>query len=116
MIYGFDFLKSDFLDEITNWPRKSEILKIPDMKSAGVEIDPIPRGIIFSLLGFPGGHKSKKSENFDQQSQNPPHSYRLICREYGMVSGRGDNARMTLGKFTTSLIANGLLAQLPNSV
>ena len=27
-----------------------------------MEIDPIPRGIIFSLLGFPGGQKSKKSE------------------------------------------------------
>ena len=41
---------------------KNEILKVAEGKSSGVEIDPIPRGIIFSLLGFPGGHKSKKSK------------------------------------------------------
>ena len=60
---------------------KNEILKVAEGKSSGVEIDPIPRGIIFSLLGLPGGHKSnksKKSEKNDQKSQNPPHSYRLL--------------------------------------
>ena len=35
-------------------------MKIAEGKSAGVEIDPTPRGIIFSLLGLPGGSKIKK--------------------------------------------------------
>ena len=66
------------MDEITAWPRKSEILKIADMKSAGVEIDPVPRGIIFSLLGLPGGskiQKIQKSRKFKTNPKNPPHSY-----------------------------------------
>ena len=34
------------LDEVTNWPPTSEISNIADRKSAGVEIDPAPHGII----------------------------------------------------------------------
>ncbi len=65
-------LKSDFLDEITRWPRTSEFLKIAEGESAGVEIDPTPRGIIFSLLGFPGGsHNKKKIKKFSKVLQNP---------------------------------------------
>ena len=41
---------------------KHEILKIAEGKSSGVEIDPIPRGILFSLLGLPGGSKIKKEK------------------------------------------------------
>ena len=43
---------------------KNEILKIAEGKSSGVEIDPIPRGIIFSLLGFPGGIHQQKNPIF----------------------------------------------------
>ena len=50
---------------------KNEILEILDRKSSGVEIDPIPRGIIFDILGFPGGHKSKKSENLTKNPKIP---------------------------------------------
>ena len=51
-----------------------EILKIPDRKSAGVEIDPTPRGIIFSLLGLPGGskiQKIQKSRKFQKIQKSP---------------------------------------------
>ena len=51
--------------------------EIPDRKSAGVEIDPTPRGIIFSLFGFPGGATIKtKVRKVDKKSPNPPHSNR----------------------------------------
>ena len=52
-----------------------EILKIPDRKSAGVEIDPTPRGIIFSLLGLPGGskiQKIQKSRKFQKKTKKSP--------------------------------------------
>ena len=49
-----------------------KILNIPDRTSAGVEIDPTPLGIIFSLLGFPGGHKSKKSKQSEFQAPWAP--------------------------------------------
>ena len=45
-----------------------DILKFSDIKSSGVEIYPIPRGIIFNILGFPvcvWGVKSNKSDNFE---------------------------------------------------
>ena len=36
------------------------------MKSAGVEIDPTSRGIIFSLLGLPGGSKIQNIKKIPQ--------------------------------------------------
>ena len=50
------------------------MLKIPDRKSAGVEIDPTPRDIIFNILGFPGGinpTNPKKSQMLTAHQQNP---------------------------------------------
>ena len=44
-------------------------LKIPDRKSSGVEIDPIPRGIIFNILGFPGGINKKKRKETNPHNQ-----------------------------------------------
>ncbi len=45
-----------------NKTRNFQNLKILDRTSSGVEIDPIPRGIFFSLLGIPGGiNPTKKS-------------------------------------------------------
>ena len=50
------------------------MLEIPDRKSAGVEIDPTPRGIIFSLLGLPGGPKIQKIQKISKipKNQNSP--------------------------------------------
>ena len=45
--------------------------KEPDRKSAGVEIHPTPRGIIFSLLGGPGGNNQKKNEKSKILTKNP---------------------------------------------
>ena len=59
------------MDEITRWPRKSEISRIADIKSAGVEIDPTSRGIIFSLLGLPGGAKIQKIRKIQKNPKNP---------------------------------------------
>ena len=52
------------MDETTRLRRtKTYFLKNVEGKSAGVEIDPTPRGIIFSLLGLIGGQKYKKIPN-----------------------------------------------------
>ena len=65
-------------------------------KSAGAEIDPTPRGIIFNILGFSGWHKSKKTEMLTINPQIPHHSYRLIwgaffimVAYFGNLGGRG---------------------------
>ena len=40
-----------------------------DINSAGVEIYPTPRGIMFSLLGFPGGINPKNNKQTNKQKK-----------------------------------------------
>ena len=67
---------------------KNEMLQIAEGKSAGVEIDPTPRGIIFSPLGLPGGAKIQKNPKKIQKiwkiskKQNIPLTPIGECREY----------------------------------
>ena len=51
-----------------------------------MEIDPTARGIIFSLLGLPGGPKIQKIQKISKIPKNPkiPLTPISICWEYGI--------------------------------
>ena len=94
--------------------------KHPDRKSAGVEIDPTPRGIIFSLLGLPGGQNSRQNPKISKfPKTNPtiplnPISHTAVSRSLSSESHRQHRMRCEYGSCAADVVIENADATPPH--